>query len=52
MAVGEDKTRILITVTKDMKKELEIQAEKETRNVSNLVVSVLKEYIRSHKDIN
>ena len=50
MAVGEDKIRILITVTKEMKKELEIQAEKETRNVSNLVVSVLKEYININKE--
>lgn len=45
MAIGEDKVRILITVTKDMKKELEILAERETRNVSNLVVAVLKNYI-------
>lgn len=50
MAVGEDKIRILITVTKEMKKELEIQAEKETRNVSNLVVAVLKEYINTNKE--
>ncbi len=45
MAIGEDKVRILITVTKEMKKELEILAERETRNVSNLVVAVLKNYI-------
>lgn len=50
MAVGEDKIRILITVTKEMKKELEIQAEKETRTTSNLIVSVLKEYINANKE--
>lgn len=50
MAVGEDKIRILITVPKEMKKELEVLAEKETRTVSNLIVSVLKEYINTNKE--
>lgn len=50
MAVGEDKVRILITVTKDMKVDLEKLAEKETRTTSNLIVSVLKEYINTNKE--
>jgi metal-responsive CopG/Arc/MetJ family transcriptional regulator len=47
--IGEDKVRILITVPKEMKKDLEILAEKETRNVSNLIVAVLKDYIKNNK---
>ena len=48
--VGEDKVRVLITITKDMKLQLEELAEKENRTVSNLVVTVLKDYIKSTSD--
>lgn len=46
--VGEDKVRVLVTITKDMKVQLEEIAEKETRNVSNLIVAVLKDYINKN----
>lgn len=49
IVIGEDKVRILITVPKEMKKDLELLAEKETRNVSNLIVAVLKDYIKNNK---
>lgn len=49
--VGKDKVRILITVPKEMKENLEILAEKETRNVSNLIVTVLKDYINKNTNI-
>ena len=45
--IGDDKVRVLITITKDMKIQLEELAEKENRTVSNLVVTVLKEHIKS-----
>ena len=34
------KTRIVITVSKDLKEKLEIQAKKENRTVANLVMAV------------
>lgn len=45
MAIGNDKIRVLITIPKEMKEKLEIQAEKENRNVSNLINTVLIKYL-------
>lgn len=45
MAIGNDKVRVLITIPKDMKDQLEIQAKKENRNVSNLINTVLIKYL-------
>jgi metal-responsive CopG/Arc/MetJ family transcriptional regulator len=45
--VGEDKVRILVTVPKEMKAELDKIAEEETRNTSNLIVSILKDYLNN-----
>lgn len=45
--VSDDKVRMLITVTKEMKEELDKIAEEETRNTSNLVVSILKDYLNN-----
>lgn len=41
----EDKTTMLITVTKELKERIMKQAEKEYRNLSNLVVKVMTEYL-------
>lgn len=45
MAVGEDKIRILITVPKEMKKELDELAKNDLRSTSNFIVSILRNYI-------
>lgn len=45
MAIGNDKTRVLITISKEMKSKLELQAEKENRNVSNLINTILIKYL-------
>jgi metal-responsive CopG/Arc/MetJ family transcriptional regulator len=47
--VGKDKVRVLITITKEMKDDIETLAEKETRSVSNLISFIIKEYIKNNK---
>lgn len=43
--VSKDNTRTLITLPKELKAKLEQQAKKESRSFSNLVLSVLKDYV-------
>lgn len=50
--IGEDKIRIVATVTKEMKKELEKIAESESRSVSNLISVVLKDFVDNYKKTN
>lgn len=45
MTIGSDKTRIVITVTKELKDKLEIQAEKENRTVANLLNTIAIKYL-------
>lgn len=45
MAVSKDNTRTLITISKELKKELEELAEQDGRSFSNFVNKVLKDYI-------
>ncbi|MGL4573108.1 MAG: ribbon-helix-helix domain-containing protein [Clostridium sp.] len=49
MAIGEDKTRIVITVTKDLKAELDKQAKKENRTVANLINTIAIRYLENNK---
>lgn len=48
--VGDDKVRILVTVTKEMKKELDELAAKQIRSTSNFIVSVLTEYLNNNNN--
>ena len=41
MAVGSDKTRILVNIPIDLKKQLEEKAKQENRSLSNYIVTVL-----------
>lgn len=50
MAVGEDKTRIIVTVTKELKDKLDIQAKKENRTVANLLNTIAIKYLEEKKD--
>ncbi len=43
--ISENNTRTLITIPKELKKELEGIAVKENRSFNNLVITVLKDYI-------
>lgn len=39
--VGEDKVRTLITIPKELKKELETLAKKDNRSTSNYIATIL-----------
>ena len=45
MAVSEDKTRIIITVTKVQKEKLDKLAEKEIRPLANLCTKIISDYL-------
>ena len=45
MSISENKTRTNITISKDMKQQLENIAKSENRSFNNLVITVLKDYI-------
>lgn len=49
MAVGKDKTGVLVNMNKDMKAELEELAKKDGRSLTNLINKILAEYIESQK---
>ena len=51
MAVSQDNTRILITISKDLQNQLKKKAEKEHRSVSNLCSKILSEYLK-REDVN
>lgn len=48
MAVSDEKTRTLVTLLKTDKEKLEQIAKEENRSFSNLVETVLKEYLASN----
>lgn len=51
MSVGNDKIRILVTIPKEIKPQLELAALMENRSVSNYVsVLIQKELEKQHKD--
>lgn len=50
MAVSDDKTRTLITLTKVDKERLQEIAKKQNRSFSNLIETILKEYLREERD--
>lgn len=47
MAVSDEKTRTLVTLLKTDKEKLEQIAKEENRSFSNLVETILKEYLAS-----
>lgn len=42
MAISEDNTRVLITISKEFKAELVQEAKKENRSLSNYIVHILQ----------
>lgn len=49
MAIGADKARIILTVNKEIKEELQKMADKDNRNLSNFLNNLLTNYVREHK---
>lgn len=49
MAVGKDKTGVLVNMNKDMKAKLEELAKKDGRSLTNLINKILTEYLESQK---
>ena len=47
--IAPSKTRTNITIEKELKSQLEEQAKKEGRSFNNLVINILKEYIKNQK---
>lgn len=45
MSISENKTRTLITLEKELKKQLEIKAKEQNRSLNNLIQTILKDYI-------
>ena len=45
MSISKDNTRTLITIPKELKKQLEELAKKDNRSFNNLVVKILKDYV-------
>ena len=49
MAVGKDKTGVLVNMNKDMKAKLKELAKKDGRSLTNLINKILTEYIETQK---
>ncbi|WP_206608164.1 MULTISPECIES: toxin-antitoxin system protein [Clostridium] len=49
MAIGGDKTRIIVTVDKELKNNLEKLAQKDNRNLSNYLNNVLIKHWEDNK---
>ena len=45
--IASNKTRTNITIEKELKAQLEEQARKEGRSFNNLIVNILKEYMKN-----
>lgn len=45
--IASNKTRTNITIEKTLKSQLEEQAKKEGRSFNNLVINILKEYMKN-----
>lgn len=45
MSIAENKTRTLITLEKELKKQLEEKAKQQNRSLNNLIETILKDYI-------
>lgn len=45
MSISDNKTRTLITLEKELKKQLEVKAKEQNRSLNNLIETILKGYI-------
>lgn len=47
--IGEDKTRVIVTLPKELKETLSEIAKEENRSLTNLIVTILKDYVKSRR---
>jgi len=47
MAISKDNVRTIITIPKELKKQLENLAKQDSRSFNNLVVKILKDYVNN-----
>jgi metal-responsive CopG/Arc/MetJ family transcriptional regulator len=45
MTISKDNTRTVITIPKELKKQLEDIAKKDNRSFNNLIIKILKDYV-------
>ena len=50
MSISEDNTRMILTIPKELKAELERIAQEQNRSVNNLILTIIKNSIRNTKD--
>lgn len=50
MAVSENNTRVIITLSKELKERLDELAKEDKRTFSNLCAKVLSDYVSKKKD--
>lgn len=50
MPISKDNTRIILTIPKDLKAELERIAQEQNRSVNNLILTIIKNSISNTKD--
>lgn len=48
MAIGKDKTQVLLTLTKEDKEKLQSIAKEENRTFTNLINTIIKDYLKTH----
>lgn len=46
MAISQDNTRIIITISKQLKEKLKLLAKEEQRSISNLCTKLISDYIK------
>ena len=49
MAIGKDKTGVLVNMSRETKAKLEELAKKDGRSLTNLINKILTEYVESQK---
>lgn len=49
MTISKDKTRTNITISKELKQQLEKLAKEENRSFNNLIITILEDYIKPTK---
>ncbi|MBQ3092953.1 MAG: DNA-binding protein [Clostridia bacterium] len=50
MPISQDNTRILITISKELKEKLVIIAKKEGRSISNLCSKIISDYTKGKEE--